>query len=74
MAIVLATVHRPELVSDDQIDVAQARELRQVVSTGEGILLDLILGLAGEGPVDLHRLDALDLRNRASVTEAMRHL
>ncbi len=74
VAIALAMAHRPELVQDDQIDVPQARELQRIASTGGGILLDLILGFAGEGPVDLYRLDALDLPNRAMVADAMRHL
>ena len=74
VAIVLAGSHRPELLVDEQIDVPAARDLRRVASTGNGVMLDLILSLAGEGPVELHRLDALDRDGRALVAAAMRHL
>ncbi len=74
VALELAEAHDPELVVDGQVDVDAIRERRRVASTGIGVMLDVILSLAGEGPVPLHRLDALDRAGRRAVAEAMRRL
>lgn len=70
----IITDHRPELLVDGKIDLERTRALRRVASTGGGVLLDVVLSLCGDGAVELHRLDALDQRNRDILAEAMRYI
>ncbi len=76
VALVLAESFRPGryVTRDRGYDVLDGALLASdiaVVSTGEGVVLGIIRSLAGEGPVDLSRMDALDGPRAALVAEAM---
>lgn len=76
VALALAEVFRPgryvvETDGYDTLDLATLTADIAVVSTGEGVLLGIIRSLAGEGSVDLARLDALDRDRRRLLAEAL---
>lgn len=53
----------------DVVDTDLVRADIKVTSTGEGVVLSIVLALAGDMPVDLSRMDAVDREGRRLLAE-----
>ncbi len=76
VALALAETFRPGryVTTQDGYDVVDSAAITRdipVVSTGEGVVLAVIRSLAGDAPVDLSRLDAVDAASVALLAEAI---